>query len=61
MLLQLPNMFRESEYECSISSHQLQDKFKFPVWSLYFDILLGARQYSLCLVLASLATRRFLQ
>lgn len=47
-------------YECNISSHQLQDIFKFSVWSLYFDILFRARQYSLCLALASSATQRFL-
>lgn len=43
------------------SSHQLQDKFKVPVWSLglYFDILLAARRYSLCLALASSATQGF--
>lgn len=44
-------------YECTVSSHQLLDKFKFPVWSLYFDMLLGAKRYSLCLTLASSATK----
>lgn len=44
-------------YECTISSHQLLDKFKFPVWSLYFDMLFGAKRYSLCLTLASSATK----
>lgn len=43
------------------SFHQLQDKFKVRVWSLclYFDIVLVARRYSLCLTLASSATQRF--
>lgn len=47
-------------HECNISPHQLQDIFKFSVWSLYFDILFRARQYSLCLALASSATQWFL-
>lgn len=47
-------------HECDMSSHQMQDMFEFLVWSRYFDILLGARQYSLCLAPVSSAAQRFL-
>lgn len=40
-------------------SHHLQDKFK--VFGLYFDILLAARHYSLCLPLASSHSQGFPQ